>query len=177
MSSKIITESSRLILRQFCLGDFERLSVILADPDVMKFSLSGPFSSEQTRKFLKRIMASYETGSLSLLAVIHKDDDCLIGYCGFLDQEIDGQREIELTYRFSKTYWGLGLATEAAKAVCQYAFEQLKLSRLISIIEAENIASIRVAEKCGMTCKKESVFHDIDVRIYTVTKEKSDASE
>ena len=161
-------ETERLILRCFNENDADSLAGVLSDPDVMRFSLSGPYSSEKIQKFLKCTIASYANDGVGLWAVEHKDDCRLIGYCGYLVQQIDGQHEIELTYRFVKGYWGQGLATEAAKAVCKYGFEQLGLNRLISIIEAENIASIRVAEKCGMTCEKDSIFHDIDVRIYAV---------
>ncbi len=168
MSSKIIAKTKRLVLRPFCENDANTLAEILADPDVMKFSLSGPYSLEQTQKSLTHIISSYESGGMGLWAVMHKTDDNLIGSCGFYVQEIDGQREIELSYRFAKEYWGKGLATEAAKATCQYAFGRLGLKRLISIIEAENAASIRIAEKCGMVHEKDAVFHNTPVRIYAV---------
>ncbi len=54
-----------------------------------------------------------------------------------------------------KAYWGQGLGTEAAQAVLDYGFEQLRLSRLICLIERDNVASIKVAEKIGMTFEKE----------------------
>jgi RimJ/RimL family protein N-acetyltransferase len=53
-----------------------------------------------------------------------------------------------------KTYWSQGLATEAAKSILQYGFEQLKLSHLICLMDPANIASQKVAEKIGMTLEK-----------------------
>ena len=166
---KIIAQTERLTLRHFCQSETDSLATILADPEVMKFSLSGPSSLEQTRKLLEYTISSYQENGLGLWAVVHKADDNLIGCCGHFVQQIDGRREIELSYRFAKDYWGKGLATEAAKAACQYAFTQLKLNRLISIIETENTASIRIAEKCGMSYEKDAMFHDIPVRIYAVS--------
>ena len=64
--------------------------------------------------------------------------------------------------------WGIGLATEAARACRDYGFRNVGLRRLISIIESENAASIRVAEKTGMTLEKRAVFHKIPVLIYSV---------
>ena len=178
MPLEIVAETERLILRHFCESDIDSLAKIRADPEVMKFSLSGPYSLEQTQKLVEHILSSYKSNGLGLWAAVHKADGKLIGYCGHFVQEIDGQREIELAYRFAKEYWGKGLATEAAKATCEYAFRQLGLNRLISIIEAENIASIRVAEKCGMTYEKDAVFHGQTVRIYAMNvKDKTYGNE
>lgn len=168
MPHEIIAETERLILRRFCKSDIDRLAEILADPKVMKFSIKGTYSLEQTRKYVEYTISSYKSDGLGLWAAVHKADDNLIGYSGHLVHELDGQHEIELTYRFAKEYWGKGLATEAGKATCEYAFNQLRLNRLISIIDVENIASIRVAEKCGLKHEKNSSFHGVPVRIYAI---------
>ncbi|MBN2655914.1 MAG: GNAT family N-acetyltransferase [Spirochaetales bacterium] len=64
-------------------------------------------------------------------------------------------------------YWGRGLATEAAAAAADYGFCTLGFPRLISIIEEENTASIRVAEKNGFLYGKDAVFMEqVPVRIY-----------
>ena len=62
----------------------------------------------------------------------------------------------------------MGLATEAARASRDYGFKNVGLRRLISIIESDNVASIRVAEKMGMTLEKRAFFHKIPVLIYSV---------
>ena len=61
---------------------------------------------------------------------------------------------MEVAYTLSQEYWGQGLATEAAKNILVYGFEKLKLRRLICLIDPENIASQRVAEKIGMRLEK-----------------------
>ena len=91
---------------------------------------------------------------LGLLATIHKETGKFIGRCGLLPWTIEGQREVEVAYTIAQEYWGQGLATEAAKAILQYGFKQLHLSRLICLIDPENIASQRVAEKIGMSVEK-----------------------
>ncbi|BAZ22240.1 putative acetyltransferase [Kalymmatonema gypsitolerans NIES-4073] len=165
-----IAETPRITLRHFTQDDLNALTAILADPFVMRFSLSGPKTLKQTQSLLENVLASYENQGRGLYAVVHKDDQKLIGYCGFLEQEIDGQREIEISYRLASAYWGKGLATEAAKAIRDYAFSQLGLTRLISIIEPENIRSIRVADKIGMRHEKDSRIRNLPVRIYAIHK-------
>ena len=98
-------------------------------------------------------------------AVEHAADARLIGFCGLCPQTIEGTEHVELGYRFDPAFWGRGLATEAARACCTLAFGQLGLGHLIAIIEAENLASIRVAEKCGMRHERDATFHELPVRV------------
>jgi len=60
-----------------------------------------------------------------------------------------------VAYMISKRYWGQGLGTEAAQAILDYGFNNLRLDRLICLIDQENQSSIRVAEKIGMSFEKE----------------------
>jgi RimJ/RimL family protein N-acetyltransferase len=64
---------------------------------------------------------------------------------------------VEVAYLLDKAYWRQGLGSEAARAIAQYGFEQLHLSRLICLIDRENQASIKVAQSIGMTFEKEGV--------------------
>ena len=164
-----IVETERLALRHFEPGDLDALAPIMADPRVMRFSKSGPHTRQRTREMIRRCLDSYAKHGFGLWAVVHKDDNKLIGYCGLIAQQIDGQQESEIGYRLDPSYWGRGLATEAARATRDHAFGHLGLTRLISIIEAENVASVRVAEKNGMRHEKDSIYCDLPVRIYSVS--------
>jgi ribosomal-protein-alanine N-acetyltransferase len=92
---------------------------------------------------------------LGLWATIYKPTNQFIGRCGLLPWTLDGQFEVEVAYMIDKRFWGQGLGTEAALAIRDYGFNQLNLSRLVSLIDGENIASIKVAERMGMRFEKE----------------------
>ena len=172
----LITETDRLVLREFRLSDLDDFSPIMADPQVMEFSISGPWDSDRTRGFLEICQVDYseERWGYGRWAVIHKDDRRLIGFCGLARyDEVDGSPEIEIGYRLTAEYWGRGLATEAAIASRDYGFEHLGMTRLISMIEPENRASIRVAEKVGMTCEKEIRKWDLQILVYAISRESS----
>jgi [ribosomal protein S5]-alanine N-acetyltransferase len=85
-----------------------------------------------------------------LFSVILKSTGLLIGDCGLELMDVDGIPAAELGYDFRSDYWNQGYATEAAKAVRDYAFRHLQLPRLISLIRVGNLPSQRVAEKIGM---------------------------
>src|SRR5205807_7864742 len=81
------------------------------------------------------------------------------GFCGLVSQSVEGVEEVEVGYMLDKAYWGRGLATEAARASRDYGFERLGLRRLISLINPENAASLRVAEKNGMRYERDAEFN------------------
>ncbi len=83
---------------------------------------------------------------------------------------VDDIEEIEIGYRLHPDHWGQGLGTEAARAVRNYGFDNLKLPRLISLIHPDNVASRRVAEKNGMTPEKETIFRGFPTIVYSISR-------
>ena len=73
-------------------------------------------------------------------------------------------------YRLHPDYWNRGLATEAARAVRAYAFDVLKLDRVISLIHPENHASRRVTQKNGMTLEKTTVFRGFPAQVFSCSR-------
>jgi [ribosomal protein S5]-alanine N-acetyltransferase len=161
-----ITETPRLILRHFVAEDLDELAALMANADFMRFS-SGVFTREETASFLfDRVIAPARTGLPSQFALISREENRLIGFCGFFRQVVDNVKEIEIGYRLHPDYWNRGLATEAARAVRDYAFEVLQLERVISLIHPDNHASRRVTEKNGMTLEKETTFHGFPTLVF-----------
>lgn len=166
-----VIETPRCFLRRFTSADIDAVIALLSHPEVMRFSILGPHDREQCIAFIDRCLLQYRTKGYGLYAVTVKPSDHPIGYCGFNKHLIDDTPEIEVGYRLHPDFWGKGLATEASRAVLDYGFQTLGFTRLISIIEAENTASIRVAEKNGLIHEKDARFQDkIPVRIYAVSK-------
>jgi RimJ/RimL family protein N-acetyltransferase len=160
-------QTPRLLLRSFVAEDLDKMAALMADKDFMRFSL-GAFSREQTAGFLDKVRARDEDELPSQFGVIFREEKRLIGYCGFLPQSVDEIEELEIGYRIDPAYWGRGLATEAARAVRDHAFNDLHLPRVISLIHPDNIASRRVAEKNGMTPEKETVFRGFPIIVFSL---------
>src|SRR5262249_19592063 len=156
-------ETPRLLLRHFVESDLEEMAVLMANPDFMRFS-TDPFTREKTTSFLfDRVIAPARAGQPSLFALILREKERLIGYCGFFRQIVDETEETEIGYRLHPDYWGRGLATEAARAVREYGFSVLKLERVISLIHPDNHASRRVTEKNGMKLERKTTFRGFPV--------------
>ena len=146
----LVMETDRLALRHLTLEDLDALAAIQSDPEVMRYFTSGPRSRDETLRDLERCMALQVEHGYSLWAVTDRSDDSLIGRCGLLPQSLQGREEVEIAYLIARTHWGRGLATEAARAIRDHGFHRLGLDRLVSIINRDNLASRRVAEKVGL---------------------------
>ncbi|WP_232435733.1 GNAT family N-acetyltransferase [Rivularia sp. PCC 7116] len=167
IDEKIITQTKRLIIREFQVLDIEALAEILAKPEVMQFSSpTGALSHKQTMVKLQSFLDSYQKYGYGKYALIHRQSGRLIGYCGIAVEKIEGKLETELGYRLDSEFWAQGLATEAAKACLKYGFDKLNLDYVLGIVEPENKASIRVLEKVGMEFVKESTWCGKLVWIY-----------
>jgi ribosomal-protein-alanine N-acetyltransferase len=186
-----VAETPRLILRLFTVEDFDAIAEILADPVGMKFIGSGtPNAPEQTRLWLAKwldnnkynwseetlkrvpqlLRAPQRNAHFGMWAMIDRASGELIGRCGLLAWNIDGQLEVEVGYHLARSRWGHGLATEAARAVRDYGFDRLGFDRLISIIKPENIASQRVALKNGMRHERDTLVTEWPVRVFAMSR-------
>jgi [ribosomal protein S5]-alanine N-acetyltransferase len=164
-----ILETERLILRPFREDDLDRLAELFANADFMRFSL-GPYTREQTAAFLDKIIGWQRAALPSLFAVELKSERALVGYCGFFHHPPEVTTDVEIGYRLHPDYWNRGLMTEAARAVRDHAFRDLKLPRVVSLVHPENIASRRVAEKNDMAVAKEIIFRGFPTLVFAMER-------
>lgn len=143
-------ETLRLVLRPLTIDDSHNFYNLNNDPEVIQYTGDVPFESEKDAlEFLENYdqFIKYKTGRM---AVIKKDDQAFIGWCGIKFDPSSG--EYDLGFRFFKKYWNQGFASEAAKASLKYGFETLQIPLILGRAMEQNVASIKVLEKCGMKC-------------------------
>ena len=104
------------------------------------------------KRIRKDVLGDYKKYGYGRWAVVHKQDARFIGFCGL--KYLPKENEVDLGYRFIKAYWGMGLASESGKAALDYGFNELGLKRIVASALTDNVASIRVMEKLGMTFEK-----------------------
>lgn len=152
----IIAETERLLLKQFCLADADAMHRVFGDPEVMRFG-DGVQTTRWVHNWLCGCLETYQQDSgIGPWAVVEKRNTSTIGYCGlFYFPDVCGQPETEIGYRLARAWWGKGYATEAVAAVRDYGLNVLGIPRLIAMIDPQNLASLRVAEKAGMQYEKD----------------------
>ena len=157
-------ETARLTLRQLTLADVDAMHAYLGDAETMKY-YPAPYSREFVKQGIEKNVDQYAKYGYGLFGVVLKESGELIGDCGMVWQEIDGGVELEVGYHFSRSHWGHGYATEAAKACIEYAFCNAGVDHVISLIRPENEPSRRVAERNGLRATRQVMFkgllHDV----------------
>ncbi|MCD0446189.1 GNAT family N-acetyltransferase [Glycomyces sp. A-F 0318] len=158
--------TERLLLRPLAVADAEALAAINADPEVMRYIGNGrPLTPEETEARTAKAAAHWDEHGWGVFAAVESATGAFVGWAAlavpsFLPEILPAT---ELGWRVRRDRWGRGYAPEAARAVAGFAFGDLGLDRVVSCIHAENAASIRVAEKLGMSLERETVVPGVGV--------------
>jgi ribosomal-protein-alanine N-acetyltransferase len=144
-------ESERLTIREFQPeADAEAMLTVYGDSEVMRFVPGGHFQGIGTVEArLKTYARESSRRGFSSWAVVERESGRVIGDAGF--GIFQPTREIELGYTVARDCWGHGYATEAASACLEAGLSHLGATRIIAVVDEENLASQRVAERIGMT--------------------------
>ena len=165
---KFIIETDRLLLREFILDDAEKFYQLNLNPNVIKYTGNVAFKSiEEAKSFLENYN-DYKANGYGIWAVINKESNEFIGWCGLKYGELEN--ETDIGFRFFEEEWNKGYATESAAACLKYGFEVLKLNRIIGRAMKENTASIKVLEKIGLVYETDCVFENKEAVIYKIDK-------
>ncbi|AQS38339.1 acetyltransferase, ribosomal protein N-acetylase [Shewanella psychrophila] len=150
--SKILTETQRLIIREFNLDDAQAVYHFNAPEEVNRFTGDAGICSsiEDAENIIRDIwLAEYKKYSYGRWAVVLKETSEVIGFCGFKnDSRINA---VDIGYRFHPVHWGRGYATESNQACIEYAKQHLDLDQVFGDAVAENLSSINVLLKLGMS--------------------------
>ena len=151
----MILETERLVLREMKQTDFQDLAEILQNPKVM-YAYEHDFSDNDVQVWLDRQIDRYKKYGFGLWAIILKNTNEMIGQAGLTMQPYKNTEVLEIGYLLKEKFWHCGYAGEAAMGCKKYAFENLKRDKVYSVIKADNLASIKVAESIGM--RREDAF-------------------
>lgn len=142
-------ETARLRLRPCRLEDFESVYGLWTDEHVRRFLFDGRIVSPgEARAFVEASLSNFERRGYGLWLVYARGGESLVGFAGLLGAE-EGEAP-NLIYGFRPDCCGRGYATEAARAVLDYAAQGLRLNLIKADVDEPNAASVRVLEKLGM---------------------------
>ena len=145
-------ETERLTLRPFVEQDFEAMHAMRSSPDVARYLYQGPLTPEQTRDRLTRMIQNKEwekEDDWFSAAVVERASGITVGDLAF-HWVSENDRTAEVGFVFDPRHQGKGFATEASRALIEWAFASAGMHRVIGRLEARNAASERVLEKLGM---------------------------
>lgn len=142
-----VLETARLRFRPFSAGDFDLLASLHRDPEVGHY-MQGVWPDHKIAESLARFVAEQAARGHSKWAAFTRDG-AFVGRAGVSVWPATG--ELELGYALRPEFSGQGLATEAARAVAEWAFANTDVGHLIAFTDPRNYGSQRVLERIGMT--------------------------
>jgi len=164
-------ETSRLILREMKMDDFDALFAVLSDSDIMQH-YPYSFDEKRVRGWIERNIERYKTFGFGLWAVCLKETGEMIGDCGLTMQMIGDTIKPEIGYHIRKDCQRKGYAKEAASAVRDWTFTNTPFNEIYSYMKYTNEPSAKSALSWG--CHQVDEFKD-DVneitKVFMITKE------
>jgi RimJ/RimL family protein N-acetyltransferase len=160
--------TERLVIRPYREDDATALHDVFGSPEVMKWTPSPPSKDvAETVQRLARTMAftTRQPPGMGLWALELKDASEFLGQVGLFPVEGKGP-EVEVAYELAPRAWGHGYATEAARALVDYGFGELRLRRIVALILPDNARSRNVASKCGLILEGPGRFYGLDLVVY-----------
>lgn len=144
-------ETERLILREFEEEDWPAVLAYQSDPLYLRYYHWSDRSPGHVRAFVNMFLEFQREKPRTKfqLAVVLKENQQLIGNCGIRINDID-LREANIGYELNSQFWGKGYATEAARAILRFGFEELQMHRIYATTLSANIGSAKVMAKLGM---------------------------
>ena len=166
----LILETERLRLRRFQREDVDAIFAIIGDDVAMQY-YPKTFNRSDAVQWVERNLRRYRDDGHGLFAVTLRNSEEVIGDCGIILQNVDGEIAMEVGYHFRRDQWGHGYATEAAHACVGLAFNDFGATKVISLIRPENLPSRRVAERNGMKLERQVVHFGLPHLVYAMRRE------
>ena len=144
--------TQRLELRRWRASDLAPFAELNADLEVMRH-IREPMTRTESDAFAARIVEHLETDEFGLWAVEVRDTRSFVGFTGLARQTFEApfNPSVEVGWRLAREAWGHGFATEAARVVLAFAFDEVGLDEIVSITTTGNVLSQSVMRRLGMT--------------------------
>lgn len=172
-----IIESERFLLRQMTEADASAVFSLFSDPDVMKDMGEAPFTQvEQAVMLIDFMNGLFEEGKAIRWGIILKEENVLIGTCGFNGWETNRGSRGEIAYDLGKPHWRKGYMSEVMKSLLAFGFETLGLYRIEAFTNVDATPSIQLLKKHGFQedgiLRGYACFHGeyVDQRCFSLLK-------
>jgi RimJ/RimL family protein N-acetyltransferase len=162
-------QTLRLDLRVLVPSDADDLWRLNQDPRVMRYINGGkPSTRAEIAMAMRRILRIYRRyPGLGTWHASRRDTGAFIGW--FTLKYVPRTVEVEVGYRFRRDAWGRGFATEGARELVRYGFDDVGLHRIIGLTHPDNAASQNVLMKCGLAPAGWGRYYGQQLRVFAAS--------
>lgn len=167
----MLLSTAHLILKELTNEDIESFASVFAEIANVRFSFCSFLAKDETLEYLHYCMLiHYIQHGFGLWSITSKIDNYFVGVAGLKVWTIDGHEEVELAYQIDPHYESPQFILEACSAISEYAFKNLQLNRLISMITSSDSKTLKIAEDLGMRFWKKTQIQNRDIDILVLDK-------
>jgi RimJ/RimL family protein N-acetyltransferase len=166
-------ETERLILRPLTVDDLDDFLELHTQPTVVEFL--GPTTPELARERLELCERTWQERGHDLITLVERSSGRFVGRTGL--KYWPQFNETEVGWVLHRRAWGLGYATEAARAVIDWGFKTFPLPYITAMIRPDNGRSLGVARRLGLTPVRDDSVYDIPVIVHATSRERWGADE
>lgn len=170
----ITIETPRLLIRPVLEQDLEGFFEMDSNPKVHLYLGNQPSKTlDDSKNTISMIRNQYIENGIGRMSVIEKETQKFIGWAGLklITETVNGRSNFyDIGYRLVEGSWGKGYATEAAKAMLSYAFNEMALETVYAIADCKNSASNHVLKKIGLTYIESFDFEETPHNWYQISR-------
>ena len=151
---EIVIETERVVLRKFTIDDAAFMLEMLNTPTWLRFigDRNVKTLEEAENYLLNGNIRSYQEYGFGFYVVVIKETQESIGICGIVKRE--GLEDVDIGFAFFQQFMGKGYVYEAGSATLNYALNDLKIKKIVAIVDPENVVSIALLKKIGLQFEK-----------------------
>jgi RimJ/RimL family protein N-acetyltransferase len=169
-----ILATARLNLVPFANEHVESLNAMNADAEVMRYLTGRPETLEETRAFVQRVQRHWATFGHSWWSLIDRESGHLVGAAAVQHlrreraPEPDPACPLEIGWRLRRDCWHRGFASEAARAIADFAFDTVQVDELYAVCHPDNAASAQVMKRLGMQDCGLQTWYGLNLATYCI---------
>lgn len=164
-----ILETESLILKTYEESDKANFIALFTDAVVMKYVGDGVMTNDQAEDFWQKLFQQLYPQKFNIWAVFAKEDFGYVGHAGIYPRPTHRQ-DWEFVYFLNRDSWGKGFATEIARRLIKFAFEELNLPEVFATVDDVHSDSIHVLEKAGMKFERFDFDENGRFSVYSINK-------
>jgi RimJ/RimL family protein N-acetyltransferase len=166
-----VLHTPRLRLEPLNLGHLDGLLAVNGDAEVMRYISGHAETREDALAMIERVQARWAEHGFSWWAFIDNTHGEFIGTGCVQHLGRDAANPLELGWRLRRDRWGQGYASEAARRMAAFAFDDLAAPLLCAVCDPANTASSQVMQRLGMHYTGQERWYDSECSVYRISRE------
>lgn len=142
---------------------------MLGHAEVMRY-WPRPMTRDEAAEWIRNQQRRYADDGYGYWLALDRQTGRPVGQAGLLRQELDTGEEVGLGYILHRPFWDRGLALEVARGCLQYAFDALRKTRVVALIQPRNIPSLRVAVRLGLMPERLTTYKGLEHLVFVATR-------